>query len=157
VFTQELHCRCRVFNCFCFVESLIQLKRFVNVVAFVGQFDTRFLPPEKIGTNDNETVSGIPVGDTSDVLIYAEDFLEHDDAWTITTCGCGHVGVELAAVEGFDCDPGRIVIRKLRLVNGDVGLWSLVFGLWVLVEGLFLDAVLKRAPKPKTREDKKIA
>jgi hypothetical protein len=36
-------------------------------------------------------------------MIHAKNFLEHDDAWSITARGYGKVAVELASIEGFDC------------------------------------------------------
>ncbi len=111
VATQKLERRRRVFDGFVFVDLLIKLDRFVPVVAFVGELHAAFDAPEQIRTERDEAVRRVPVSNAAHVAVDAEDLLEHDDAWSITARGQGKVAVELAAVEGFDCDHSGWIVN----------------------------------------------
>src|SRR5438105_4903538 len=96
---QKLNRGRRVFDGFCFVQTLIELDRFLKVSIAVRQLHPALLTPEKIGTNDDESMRRIPIGDAPQEFIHAKNLLQYDDPWAIPARGQSHVGIELAAVE----------------------------------------------------------
>ena len=71
----------------------------IPIARLVHRLYAAFLVPEEIGTNNDEPVRGVPIGDTAHILIYTKDFLQEDSAWAISASWRCEVCVELAAVE----------------------------------------------------------
>src|SRR5689334_19001332 len=101
MFAQTLERGRGVFNRFRLVESFIEIDRLIKLVT--SQLDVTLQAPEQVGTQRDKSVRRVPVSNTADVVVDAEDLLKHDDAWSIPTRGQGQVAVELVAIEGFDC------------------------------------------------------
>src|SRR5258708_1894908 len=69
----------------------------------------------------------VPVANVSQVLIDAKDFLQDDNARTITTGGQGQIGVELTSIKRFHCDhfcsfpPRESFIREVEWIGQCLG------------------------------------
>ena len=80
------------------------------------------------------------IGDAADVVVNAEDLLDHDDTWTIATRWQCEVGVELAAVEGFDCGHEPQITQTTQIYRFDPSYTTVEFvirNLWYNVKGRF--------------------
>src|SRR5690349_16119414 len=87
-----------VFNGLRLIDLLIKLDGFLPVVAFVSQLDTGLDAPEQIRHERDKAMRGVPVSDVAQILIDAKDFLEHDDAWSITTRRQCQVTIKLPVI-----------------------------------------------------------
>ncbi len=99
--SQKLERRRGVFDCFRLIEFLVKLESLVSI--FLRQLNAALHAPEQVGTQRDETVRGVPVGNAAHMIVDAEDLLKHDDAWPITARRQGKITVELVAIEGFNC------------------------------------------------------
>src|ERR1043165_8266550 len=101
MFAQKLERGRGVFDPFRLVKSFVEIDRLVTVGS--SQLDVTLQAPAQVRTQCDKPVRPVPVSNTADVVVDAEDLLKHDDAWSIPTRGQGQVAVELVAIEGFDC------------------------------------------------------
>src|SRR5215212_1043300 len=102
--SQKLKRRRSVFNGLGLISLSIKLDGFTPVIAFVSELDTGLGAPEQIRNKRDKPMRCIPVSNLAHEAVDTKDFLEHDDARSITARRQCKVAVELAAIERFDLD-----------------------------------------------------
>jgi len=80
------------------IEPLVDRHALLGFGAVVGKFDITLDAVEQRGSNGEEAIVGVAVGNRSDVLIDAEDLLDDNEASYRFARGAGQIGVELVAV-----------------------------------------------------------
>ena len=93
--------RC-ILNRLHFIKSLVELKRSLpSGFRLIGQFNAPLLSPKQVGTNRDKPVRRIPVANVPQEFIDAKDFLQDDNARSVTSGGQRRVGVKLSAIKRF--------------------------------------------------------
>src|SRR5260370_1254132 len=82
----------------------------------------RLFSPEQIRTERDESVRSIPIADPAQVLIDAENFLQDDNARTVTAGRQSKVGGKLSAIKGFQSNH-RLDDLRAKLYTRSVRNW----------------------------------
>src|SRR5437764_6519054 len=89
----------RIFDSFGFIETLIELYRFLKVSIAVRQLHAPLLPPKQIGTDSDKTVRCVPISDAAQEFVDPKYFLQDNDAWPEARRRQRDVRLEPSAVE----------------------------------------------------------
>src|SRR5204862_6904074 len=120
---QKFQRRCSIVDGLVDVETLIKLKRLLPLsLALIRQFNTGLLAPEQIRANRHEPARRVPVGNDAQKLVDAKNFLQDDNARSVTARGQSEIRIELTAVRRFNFDhfasaPARSFIREVMFAR----------------------------------------